>query len=242
MRNEDIIDFEQDDLENFEIYSKVTSKELYYSIAYYIKQNYKSSLFYANEKVKYKIVNDFVRLDKSIKNITYKFLSTYEEWIKTIILDKYNIVVDEQEKEYILKIEERKSLELNLETMKVLNNWAKYFKKSKGYYTDGYSHNILSFIGIKENNFNLKDFTDYDVNYFSTDLKEIVELRNKVMHHGILLETDWDKLKILYLNLPENWDDEFQKQIFASVRKRKNIPIEAIKKMEKNIDQWEKHK
>lgn len=178
--------------ENYEKYSKIRSKEIYYYISKFLCRYYKKT------KVDYEMVNQWLRFDKDIKNVLYRFYAAFEEYFKSIILERLTF----ENNDFVLRNKEDK-LKPNDEIVKVFNlGYEKVFKRK----------NILSF-------FKDKNIPGFDLPFETKNLIEINKLRNEIMHLSfILLPIYENRFNLKVLN---NHLKKINKQI---INLRNNLP------------------
>lgn len=206
-----ILKLKSKEKENYEKYSKIRSKYAY-MIVYY-------ALVKKNSRVKYKDVNSLVTYDKAIKYVLYKYLGTFEEYLKSYIFNKYEL----PEKDENIKHQKLKSKDL-------IENKNNDDKVSKLYKKFNYSlSEIKDFLKEKD-----KDFLNLSNNpgvYFDK-MKKIVNLRNDVMHHkpllfdyesGSLASERNNQISNLLELLPDNYKKGLVKNMNAELRKIKDI-------------------
>lgn len=197
----------EEDRENYNKYSPIRGPQMYRIIF--------ETLSKKNSNVTYKDVNSFVRNDKAIKDILYKYLGSLEETIKTYILNSYDFI----------------------DCSKVSNESYKYFKNipsgsielkeiKDGEITCLYRLFSLNFGEIITF---LKEFKDNKYDY--DKLESVRILRNKVMHHTPLLfncecnsiAAENRKLVLSLIDLlPRNYDEFIKKDINHIINKTKN--------------------
>ena len=159
--NELIENLNPADKENFNFYSTVRGVQQYRIIF--------ETLSKIDSNITYKDVNSFIRYDKGIKDVLFKYLGTLEEYIKNDILINYDFAPDA-----ILRRNE----------YHYFDKLPKCIKKSqsKEEVTEFYKRFALNFGDI------VSFIKEYMPNkYDSKKLDEIVNLRNDVMHHSPLL-------------------------------------------------------
>lgn len=150
-----------EDKENFLCYSKLRGAQQYRIIYETLKKK--------NSDVTYKDVNSFVRYDKAIKNVLFKYLGTLEEYIRNYIVINFDFApkqkISKNEYHYFVNLPTciRKKQPNDKVTL--------FYRKFSLNFGD-----LLSFI------------KKYSVDNFDIKALEIIaELRNKVMHHKPLL-------------------------------------------------------
>ena len=153
----------EEDKKNYEKYSKIRGCQQY-RIIY-------ETLAKIDSNVTYKDVNAFIRFDKAIKDVLFKYLGTLEEEIRNYILLNYDFDSTDNLKEKYVYFDNKFPK----------SNCVK--KSIKPYeITEFYRRFALNFgamvLFIKE--FKIEK-------YDSSKLDIIVELRNNVMHHAPLL-------------------------------------------------------
>lgn len=195
-----------EDKTNFEIYSKVRGVQLYKIIF--------EHLIKIDSNITYNDVNSFVKYDKSLKDILFKFLGTIEEFIKVFIFSHFDL-------------DENKKLQ---KKYRYLSNIKKVIVSKEipfGEITELYKRFSLIFSDIV-------DFLEeFDTTQFFNinNLNKVSELRNKVMHHTPLLfdssgqstvKINEDRIQALIDSLPD-----FYKQFIRDEINEKTIKIKG---------------
>ncbi len=146
---------------NFEFYYKVRGYGIYKSI-------YEAILLVnGNLNIEYSVFSDFIRYDKSIRDKLYEYLAMYEEVLVNRICEKYKYVG-------------KGVIENSLVECIVTNNLIIDNKSS-------YDMNLFSKLGLTLGGlFKLNNML-VSKKYLSKNQKNILELRNMVMHHKFLL-------------------------------------------------------
>ena len=188
----------------FEKYVKIRGK-------FVLKQIYDFLLSFDKEKVKYSDLSTCIRYDKNLRDNLYIYLATFEEYLRSQIFDKYEI-----KKGYTVNKKEKNHIE------KMARN---IFESTGKEYSDLYEMFSLDLGGtislVKE----LKMFSDEKIE----ELENIRVLRNRVMHHNLIVlgkgkslvdvEKNKEKMKsgiiALAANLPEGYRQNFIKTINA---------------------------
>lgn len=161
--NEFIKNLNEDDRNNYDTYSIVRGKQQY-KIIYNALSKY-------DEIIAYKDVNSFVRYDKAIKDVLYKYLGALEESIKVHIFSHYDFKND-------ISLKKDKYIFFNqiqglIEPKKVsMDEISELYKR--------YELNFKDMVDL------LVEFEPVGV-FDTNKLYEIKELRNDVMHHTPLL-------------------------------------------------------
>ena len=159
-----------------------------------------------NEKVTYYELSSYVRFDKNLRDLLYKYLATFEENIKANLCRKYDV---NQFKIY--KKENYKDLFNDL----IENNGK---EESNLYF--GLKLELFQLLDIYEKKFDVTEIV-------KKQLESVRMLRNDVMHHSLLLfgnsknleETNENifylskQLNALYLLLPKEYRVGFEKDI-----------------------------
>lgn len=158
-------------------------------------------------KCNYKLVSSIIRYDKGIRNVLYKYLSAFEERYRAILYDNFDVQspISNPEKARIDKLElfRKKSTLSNLYDIS---------------YSRNFTLNVL--------NDTLKKYELIDKVVFD-DFKIISTLRNKTMHHNLLMTSYHrdiekveeeinrieDSIELLYKYLPEGMNKSFEKDI-----------------------------
>lgn len=199
------LDFaDEHEIAEFDKYKKIRS-------GFVLKQIYDFLLNFDKKKVKYSDLSTCIRYDKNLRDNLYIYLATFEEYLRSQIFDKYEIkkgyTVNKKEKNYIQK------MAMNM------------FESAGKEYSDLYEMFSLD-LGetislVKE----LKMFSDEKI----AELENIRVLRNKVMHHNLIVlgkckslagvEKNKEKMKsgiiALAVNLPDGYEQNFIKIINA---------------------------
>lgn len=160
-----ISNLSEEDKLNFNKYSKIRDEQQYHIIYEVLKRE--------NVEPRYIDVNSFIKYDKAIKDVLYKYLGTLEEYLKTIIFKKYEFenVDNLKNKPYRTFRELPKVIEKDI---------------AVGEITELYKKFALNFGDI------IKFGKDYSCFENINELEEIKELRDKVMHHlPILFNCDF---------------------------------------------------
>ena len=126
------------------------------------------------EQIKYKQFANLIRYDKGIRDKLYIYLSAAEEYLRNIIFDELEIdILPENTSEVALNIND---LRRRLKTESNNKSNLYYYSYSKNF-NFGLIEQIFEKFGLA---------VKYDLN--QSDLSEIRKLlRNKVMHHNMLL-------------------------------------------------------
>lgn len=181
----------QEDAKNYKQYSPIRGVQIYkiiFRALYNVNKDYDFS---------YSDLNAFVKYDKSIKDVLYTYLGTLEDFIRREIFDSFDLKTGIKYQKRYLKYDEIKD--------KVIR-----FDNTSNEVTELYSRWSLMFgdtiLFMKNNNM---PNHDYD------KLELIRQLRNDVMHHGLLLfesnatskakETS-KYIKALISELPKQYD------------------------------------
>lgn len=195
--NEFIEKISEEDKMNFCKYSKIRGRQQYVIIY--------ETLNKIDKNVSYNDVNAFIKYDKAIKDVLYKYLGTLEESIKTFIFENYDF---------------ENGTKLNKE-YRYFENLPKLCKKQNGEeITELYKRFSLSFGEI------VKLLKKYEKNNFNcSSLDKVVKLRNKVMHHRLLLftckfESDFDWINDGINNLVDNLPDNYKIGILTDLNKK----------------------
>ena len=149
---------------NFDYYSQIRGVQQYKII-------YETLEKIAPGEITYKDVNSFVRYDKAIKDVLYKYLGTLEEYIKTYIFANYDFKKEAKltKKEYIFF----NQLQALIEKKTVsLDEVSELYKR--------YRLNFKDMVDL------LKEF-ERNGKFVPDELYLIKDLRNNVMHHSPLL-------------------------------------------------------
>ena len=177
---------------NYDDYSKIRGAQQY-RIIY-------ETLVKINPNVTWNDVNSFVIFDKAIKDILFKYLGTYEEYLRNDLIIRYDFSPDSdyEKKEYHYFNRLPKCVPVKQQPAEI-TDFYKYFALNFG--------DMVNF--IKEYDRNQKDYDEK-----IKKLGMIVELRNSVMHHSPLLfdynfdstvEDTMDKINVLIDLLPDRY-------------------------------------
>lgn len=157
----DKLTFKNYEKETFEKFIKIKG-------AYLHKQIYDVLLSYNAEEVTYYELSNIIRYDKNLRDTLYKYLATFEEKLRSELFAKYD--VDTTDCIY----KRTKGLEKLKKDIHIKTN----FENSNLYFC--YRLDLGATIDLLEN-----------LNFYSkviiSDLRQIKELRNRVMHHNILV-------------------------------------------------------
>ena len=185
------------DEKEFKKYLNIKGKYLY-------KQIYDILLDKNGVNVDYNDVKSIIRYDKKLRDVLYIYLATFEEYIRKIIIDLYDI-----DGEY-----DKRKLEKNLISNK--NN-----ENSKLYYCFDLTLNeTIKLMKSKKLHMNL-----------IADYKMVNKLRNHVMHHSMitcgrsnnfeLLKENLNELKTLIKALANSLPHEFKQGFIKEINELK---------------------
>lgn len=161
---EDFIEnLNDEDKVNYAMYNAIRGKQIYRIV--YEALNNKFEFTYME-------MNRIIRCDKALKDILYKYLAIIEEMVKSYLFSNYDLSEDIIESLKEGKKIRFKDINKYLIKRKVINGEITYLYKN-------YSLTFSELISLLEN----KKDDKYDLN----KLKAINVLRNKVMHHYLLL-------------------------------------------------------
>ncbi|MDE7100570.1 MAG: hypothetical protein K2O05_01800 [Anaeroplasmataceae bacterium] len=146
---------------NFEHYSSIRGIQVYRIIYECLAKN--------GDSITYSDVNAFVKYDKAIKDVLYKYLGTLEEFIKNFIFINYDFVNNEElTKDFYIYFKDLPVVE-----KRDVNSFE---------ITELYKRFSLMFGEI------IKFLKEYEVNQLDVEkLEKVRKLRNNVMHHSPLL-------------------------------------------------------
>lgn len=176
---------------------------------YLYKQIYDLLLELNNDSfVNYNDLSSIIRYDKNLRNTLYIYLATFEEWLKALIFKKYDVV--DSSKIY----KSKNDVEILIENIIVNNN---NINSNLYYCFELDLGSIISFID------RVKMFEKEIIEKFD----RVRKLRNKVMHHNVLICGKSRSLKEFNLNkdllkteinllsefLPEEYKTGFKKTI-----------------------------
>jgi hypothetical protein len=186
------------DEEEYNKYKIVRSESLYQEVAKFLIEAEAKG----EKTIDFEIVSDWVRYDKALKKVLYIFLSTLEEYFKSIVIS--NMRFDNEKKVYVK--DDHKTIDL--ETFRNINNYNTFASGKR----QGGIFKYFSCWCKKNNGDNIGGFT-------SADLDAINSLRNKVMHMSFIalpifkynnLRKD---LALIKQKLPSPWKDGFVDEI-----------------------------
>lgn len=121
-----------------------------------------------NHSVNYNDLSSIIRYDKTLRDTLYKYLATFEEWLKALIFKKYDV-------EDINKIyKNKKDVEILIQNVIVNNN---NISSNLYYCFELELGPIIRFVE-KEKMFDKEIIEKFNI---------IRKLRNKVMHHNLLI-------------------------------------------------------
>ena len=176
---------------------------------YLYKQIYDLLLELNNDSfVNYDDLSSIIRYDKTLRDTLYIYLATFEEWLKALIFKKYDVV--DSSKIY----KSKNDVEILIENIIVNNN---NINSNLYYCFELDLGSIISFID------RVKMFEKEIIEKFD----RVRKLRNKVMHHNVLICGKSRSLKEFNLNkdllkteinllsevLPEEYKTGFKKTI-----------------------------
>lgn len=196
----------ESEIDNYNKYSEIRA-EIPYKIVF-------ECLKKLDENISFKDINSFIRLDKALKDILYKYLGTLEDYIKTKIFSSYDFEsYDSLKEKYIY-----------------FNRLPKVIKKQINKYeiTELYKRFALNFGDI------ISFLKDYEPDLFDLEkLNNILKLRNNVMHHNLLLFKFDDDIITSTKNEAEEQIESLLQLLPESHRegliKELSIPINATK-------------
>lgn len=146
----------------FEKYRKIRGK-------FVLNQIYEYLLNFNYEKVKYSELSTCIRYDKNLRDTLYIYLATFEEYLRAIILDKYDL-----ESHFKLNRKEERYIEKMADSMYESKN-----KENSELYAK-FSLDLGETISLVSK---LKMFSDEKLEEF----ENIRFLRNNVMHHNLIV-------------------------------------------------------
>jgi len=183
------------------------------------KQIYDVILTYSNV-CEYKKISSIIRYDKGIRNVLYKYLSAFEEKYRSILFERYDVEnpIGNPDK-------------VKIEDLSLINRTS----RNSNLYNISYSR-YFSLTALR-NTLQRYDLIDEKEN---DDFTEIAKLRNKTMHHNLLMTgyhrniRDVSKeisrievwIQLLYDYLPFGMNKEFEKAINRcnNIGTKTNIP------------------
>ena len=194
------LDFEnQEEKKEFDKYIKLKGKFLF-------KQIY-DVLIETKNNISYKDISSYIRYDKSLRDKLYIYFACAEEYLRTLLLDKYDVA--DGNKKYVGHCKNRVLQDLIVGGS----------ENSNLYFLLEIDFGDLIEVCVAKGLLVLDD----------SSIKKIKDLRNKTMHHMFLLfgksktvsetyeylETFTEKLNLLKLVLPE----EYWKGFLSDIRK-----------------------
>lgn len=158
-----------------------------------------------DEFIKYSDVSSCIRYDKNLRDTLYIYLATFEEFLRAKIFDKYDVGED----------------------FNSPRNKDKMFKAIIPNKNNGNSYLYYNFQLDLGSTIDLVEKLNMYDNNTINDFKEIKELRNKVMHHNVVIlenkkgykdmlinkQIIANRISILAKYLPEGYGDNFIRQI-----------------------------
>lgn len=175
---------------------------------YLHKQIYDILTTYDSNSITYYELSSIIRYDKNLRNTLYKYLATFEEYLRVNLFAKYDVAT----KEHIYKgcngLKKLKS-DIQPKTDNTVSNLYFCFQLELGYTIELFEH--------------INMYNDSTL----IDLKQLKELRNQVMHHNVLvlgqstnkeqaeenLQTLKKRIALLCKYLPEEYHNGFQTSI-----------------------------
>ena len=193
-----------DELERakFEKYLKIRGK-------FVIKQIYDYLLNFDKEKVNYKDLSTCIRYDKNMRDTLYIYLATFEEYLRTQLFDRYEII-----ESFTSNRKERNDIKKMAENMyeSIDNESSALFKM--------FNLDLGETISLVKE---LKMFGTEKIAEFDS----IRVLRNKVMHHNLLVlgnteslecvEKNKDKMKKGIIALANNLPDDYGQNFIGAI-------------------------
>ncbi len=178
-----------------------------YKGVYLVNHIYESYKFFSDH-VEWKTVLNTIKFDKKLRNNLYKFLGTIEEYIKVKLFSEYDV----GNRDVVFNSQNDKSKCRKALSKKTSN------KSSNLYFVFQMTFGFLIDITLEKNLVN-KNFIDW--------LEKVRDLRNKVMHHSVLLlgsatngkdvlvevENLKKGIESMYQVLPYQFRDGFEKSI-----------------------------
>lgn len=205
--NEFIASLNEEDKKNYLQYSPIRGVQTY-KIIY-------NELMKMNPYVTYGDVNAFVKYDKAIKDVLYKYIGTLEDLIRKHIFKNFDLKKDVEYHEYYEKCSDLKDIIVRIDNKnddvtKLYSSWSLMMKET------------------------IKFLRKYDKNSFDLNkLEQVRKLRNKVMHHSTLVfdchgnskcKTTYYEISCLHDVLPENYSG-----ISKEINDKTNITRKNIK-------------
>jgi hypothetical protein len=124
-----------------------------------------------NEKIKFDDFMGLIRYDKNLRDVLYKMLGSYEEKIKNILYSNFDLVGSK----FLMRVTEK-----NIKRIEYIDT------------SDNYGWNLMrkSKLDLGSINYIFKHYDflfDSNSDDFFSDLDNVRELRNIIMHHKMLL-------------------------------------------------------
>lgn len=199
IKNFEELEINSSEIQEFYQYVELKGINLYKQL-YDVVIQFKGTCSYAE-------IAAIIRYDKGIRNVLYKFLSAFEEKMRADLFKAFD-TTDTITNPEVARIEKLKLIE---NSKSVSNLYKVSFSRH-------FTLTVLRKVLFE------KRLIDDEIN---EDFKEIVNLRNKTMHHNILMTSyhvnsyDVNKeiikiqkwIEILYKYLPEGMNHEFEKAI-----------------------------
>ncbi|MDQ7983046.1 MAG: hypothetical protein REH79_02345 [Spiroplasma sp.] len=208
----------QEDNENANFYLKNKGKDLYMHVIKIFQSKYKNE-----KKFNYQEISSFIRYDKSLRDILFRYFAYLEENLRAKILLKKDIAE-------VVKKEKKEIININLIQRTNLDSTSNlYFTFIKSKISFG---NLVE-LCVQNEILNQAEIEDW---------KNLVKLRNQIMHHNLLLLKNfqqWDKaeknikeikkiLKLLIKYLPKKYQKGFVFTINNLVKEKKENQFTRI--------------
>lgn len=175
----------------------------------YLHQHiYELILQYSNS-CSYKLLSGVIKYDKGIRNVLFKYMSALEESYRSKLFDRFDLT------EPIKDLKKVKIENLNLTFKTVFDN--------SMLYDISFSHNF-TFTKLRETLYKYEVINEEENN----SLEEIIPLRNKVMHHNIIMTNSYKTISEVENEL-KNVEDFIMKVY-------KLLPCSAATQFEKAIN------
>jgi len=168
---------------------------------------------YGESTITYHELSHFIRYDKSIRKVLYKYLATFEEQLRAEIINNFDYPNKPTSKEDSIISDK---LVIKKDELVVSNVYWFTFTKNFSF------GNLIKYISSR--------LSELNINFTENELTEIKTLRNKVMHHSLVLvddainyiaaEAEINKIErvltLLYKGLHDKAKDEFAMEINKS--------------------------
>lgn len=199
----------KEDKNIYEKYSEIRGFQQYKIIFETLKRK--------DPNVSFKDVNSFIIFDKAIKDVLFKYLGTLEEYIRNDVILRFDFAPNEKivKEEYHYFKQLPKCIRKNNQLYEI----TEFYKRFALNFGD-----LVSFLG------------EYDHNTYNISLlKNIVDLRNDVMHHTpLLFSFNFESLTTITLkridDLISMLPDRYKKGCLTELKNRDEITRKSISK------------